>query len=303
MMPAAPLLLGLALVVAGTVASVQPSGAETLRMGVRDDARPFVYRDVDGIYRGFLYDLCRFAADSAGHPEPEHVPVTAANRFKWMSDASAPIDLLCDPTTITLERAARFDFSPIVFVANSTVLRRVSARPIPAETASNLGCETGEAPMVVVVGSVSGTTAEQAIDIALEQSAIGVKGDQAICRITFDDHETGIAALCSDEGSLSFYFGDFDILSAHLEDWNNRSEGCPASFASGFELYEPYALIIGDRLPDFQRRFIRGIYTYFRDGDGGSSFAEHFPDRRMSPALDMLFRLYRIPSEAAHVRN
>jgi ABC-type amino acid transport substrate-binding protein len=270
--------------------------AEALRMGVRADARPFVYRDGDGTYRGFIYDLCRAAAASAGHPEPEHVLVTAGGRFAAMGDPDAPLDLLCDPTTITLERARDWDFTPIVFVANSTFLRRTPVQPLSPEAARLYGCEAADAERIIVAGRVGGTTAEQALDLATEGGLIRTGDDEALCQTSFDDHAQGFDALCGGEDAISYYFGDADILAAHLAARQAAPEGCPAAFASGFTLYEPYALVVGDRTPAFRRGFIHGVYAFFRDGGGERAFYEHFPGRRMAPALDTLFRLYRIPA-------
>lgn len=291
--PAIPALLALAC----ALVPAAPAGAETLRMGVRDDAKPFVYRDDDGQYRGFLYTLCRAAAESAGYPQPEHVPVTAANRFEAMRAGDGGLDLLCDPTTITLQRAAEWDFSPIVFVANSTLLRRTGARRLPAEEARQLGCDSGDAESAIVAGWVGGTTADTALDLAMERELVRPGDGVAVCRISFDDHAAGFDALCGETAQLGYYFGDADILAAHLADRQQRPEGCPAVFGGDFYLYEPYALVIGERLPEFRRHFVLGIYAFFREGGGEAAFDEHFEGRRMSPALDTLFRLYRIPGD------
>jgi hypothetical protein len=285
------------LVLACALAQAAPAGAETLRMGVRDDARPFVYRDEDGRYRGFIYELCRAAAASAGHPEPEHVPVTASNRFEAMRDGDSGLDLLCDPTTITLGRAAEWDFSPIVFVANSTFLRRTGAEALTADEARRLGCDPGDAERAVVAGWVGGTTADTALDLAIEREQVRPGDGVAVCRASFDDHAAGFDALCGASGELGYYFGDADILAAHLAERQQRPEGCPAAFGGAFYLYEPYALVIGGRLPNFKRRFVHGIYAYFREGGGEAAFETYFEGRRMSPALETLFRLYRIPGD------
>ncbi len=101
------------------------AAAEPFRLGVRSDARPFVFSDA-GRYRGFLYDMCRAAIARAGvaDADVDLVPVTAADRF----EKAASLDLLCDPTTLTVERARQWTFTPIVFYANATALRRTRLR-------------------------------------------------------------------------------------------------------------------------------------------------------------------------------
>ena len=129
------------------------SSLTTVRIGVREDSRPFAWRDLrpetaEGddpkhmIFRGFLVELCTKAAIHAEY-RPELVPVTAKERRKFLgtldpeaaSDLSSDVvvvpdfDVLCDPTTVSLSRMYRlgvdekFVFSPILFVANSSFVR------------------------------------------------------------------------------------------------------------------------------------------------------------------------------------
>ena len=129
--------VGRALAVGAVVAGVAATTGEAsgVRLGVRIDARPFVFAREDGSYGGFLYDLCRSALAHAGVAAGaiELVPVEAGTRFDRMDDAEAPLDLLSDPTTITMERASRWDFTQIVFFAHSvTLARKRPSQPIRA---------------------------------------------------------------------------------------------------------------------------------------------------------------------------
>ncbi len=279
-----------ALVLALALGGAVTAEAETLRMGVRIDAPPFVFAE-DGGYGGFLYDMCRAAAAEAGFDaaEVELVPVTAATRF----EAAGSLDLLCDPTTVTMERAARWRFTPIVFFANSTTLRRMPAVPLPAASAPQ-GCDTGTARDYLLVGWLDGTTSGRTV-AALDDRAAPLQRGQALCPQPFRLHSDGVRDICSDAATLSLYVGDADILSAQVEAMRAEGLPCPVSFEPATLRPEPYALIVGDRLPDLDRKISLGIYRFFRSGAAERSFAAHFGDRRKSAMLQMLFELYQIP--------
>ncbi len=106
-------------------------GLEPVRIGVRVDARPFVWWDesTEG-YNGFVYDLCLKAVTRAGYL-PVEMPVDSQKRSAFFENGAGDYDLLCDPTTLTLQRALDFakpegdkiafkdyEFSPIYFLAN-----------------------------------------------------------------------------------------------------------------------------------------------------------------------------------------
>ncbi|TCA64072.1 transporter substrate-binding domain-containing protein [Rhizobium leguminosarum bv. viciae] len=96
-------------------------------IAVRDDARPFVWKDAyTNDYRGFFWDICSLAVQKAGY-FPVARPIDAAQRKNYLDTGVGDYDLLCDPTTITVNRLKTFveqgpdlTFSPIVFVANGT---------------------------------------------------------------------------------------------------------------------------------------------------------------------------------------
>ncbi|WP_299817616.1 transporter substrate-binding domain-containing protein [uncultured Roseibium sp.] len=104
---------------------------ETVRIAARDDARPFIWKDAEtGHYLGFFWDICTEAVQRAGF-RFETESIDATQRSAFLSSGTEHIDLLCDPTTITLQRMRNFTqagggqashlvFSPIIFVANGT---------------------------------------------------------------------------------------------------------------------------------------------------------------------------------------
>ena len=115
--------------------------AETVTIAVRTDARPFAWQAADdsGTFGGYLVDICIDATTRAGY-HFDQVPIDAGERSALLGGNFAlrgrSVDLLCDPTTITL---ARLDwlagqpqtqhavFSPILFVANGSYVRNKKA--------------------------------------------------------------------------------------------------------------------------------------------------------------------------------
>ena len=288
---------GRALAAAALVAAPAAWGGEAavFRLGVRTDAPPFVSVRADGSYGGFLYDLCRSAVAHAG-VDPgtvELVPVEAGTRFERLDDAAEPLDLLCDPTTITMERAERWDFTPIVFFASSLSAARSRAVALPADEAP-AGCSVGAATRVVLVGWVDSTTSDATV-AEMAAQVPSAPGEVAVCPVAFARHDEGVRAFCSDEGRLSFYVGDADILSAQVDAVRREGPRCPVSFNTRAARPEPYALIVGDRIPGLHRRISAGVYAFFRSGEAERSFAANFAGRQKSPMLESLFALYRLP--------
>ncbi|MCO5963710.1 transporter substrate-binding domain-containing protein [Sinorhizobium meliloti] len=150
-------LILLALAPADALADVSSATqrAEEVTIGVRDDARPFIWWDPDTKeYLGFFWDVCTEAVQRAGYRFHE-VKVEAGKRADFLITGAGDFDLLCDPTTITLKRMQNFaydgrapalEFSPIIFVANgSYVQQQRAAAPkasgvLPKETSETSTC-------------------------------------------------------------------------------------------------------------------------------------------------------------------
>jgi ABC-type amino acid transport substrate-binding protein len=277
---------------AAILAGAGGAGAEGIRIGMRADAKPFVQEVEPGVFEGFLADLCRAAVVGAGYPDFAEQRIDASTRLGDPGDGRIEVDVVCDPTTLTLERAGRLDFSPIVFIANATFVSRDPRYFLSdAEAAASEGCAAAAAGggRVAAAGMVAGTTAMAAFDLALERGFLGNPSDFAVCAITVPSHVEGIRRLCT--GELSYYFGDTDILRAFLQD----QPDCRASFHSSFLTYEPYALVVNTEDPEFRRRFFQAVYGLFSDGSVETFYESHFGTRPRSDALNMLFSINSVP--------
>lgn len=150
--------MALILVALSTVASLaqvsDDRSLEQVRIGVRVDARPFVWWDesTEG-YNGFVYDLCLKAVTRAGYL-PVEMPVDSQKRSAFFEYGAGEYDLLCDPTTLTLQRALDFakpegdkaafkdyQFSPIYFLANGGHIELSSKGAIDGKGAFSIRTE------------------------------------------------------------------------------------------------------------------------------------------------------------------
>lgn len=282
---------GLALL-AALLAGAGGAEGQEIRIGMRADAKPFVYEAAPGVFEGFLADICRGAVAAAGYSEVVEERIDARTRLGNPAQVGEGIDVVCDPTTLTLERAGRFDFSPIVFIANATFVTR-DARVFltPEQAAASEACVEAVAAgaRVAAAGMLAGSTAIAAFDLARARGFLGDPSEHEVCAITVESHLEGIDRLCG--GDLSFYFGDADILRAFLQD----RAGCRVTFNTSFLTYEPYALVVHRDDEDFRRRFIQAVYGLFADGSVEGFYTEHFGNRRKSDALSMLFGINSVP--------
>ena len=131
------LMFGATLLVAAgaqaqTLERVRDTG--TFKIGYREDAAPFSFRNTLGEPAGFSVELCRLIAaqvkQALGLDEIsiEYVPVGTEDRFQAVQDGR--IDILCSADTVTLSRRELVDFSLFTFLDGAAVLLRVSWRAV-----------------------------------------------------------------------------------------------------------------------------------------------------------------------------
>lgn len=310
-------LIALLVVSAAPAMSQDAPSRGTIIIGFRQEARPFVWQDRDsGAYRGYLADLCYEAVLNANYL-PQGVTITATQRAAFLQgkpeasgDATPEIDLLCDPTTISMRRLSGFlrlkeppdrRFSPIVFLANGTF----SQRPrITKESLDRSGADLtdwtcmgeGDASSAtLLVGFVVGTTAEDEINELMRSPAkVLGSGDeprwQRICSYEFKNHAEGVGRLCA--GEIDLYFGDSDIVNAYAA----LSPSCNPVTRPKRTSYEPYAFVVTDRTPGFYDHFVKGLYASFgNDTKAQNRVRTYFPDQEISTYLEILYRIYRLP--------
>jgi ABC-type amino acid transport substrate-binding protein len=313
--------LALSLVFALASFAAAAADKSTIVMGVRIDAPPFAWRDdLNDSYLGYLVDICVDAAARANYPVVQ-VPIDATQRLTFFRGKRPDIDLLCDPTTITLGRMGDFaaldaklglEFTPIVFVANGGYVENPVAAATPA---SGGGCVAGPAAATqakakpsevvgttelpsdagdVAAGFVTGTTGQQVLADAIRRRALKLDAAKAVCPVEFRTHWDAARAFCA--GKLRYYFGDQDILRSVIA-MIRSSETCDvaADLPPRPLSYEPYALVVTARTPGFRQDFVKALYEVFHHRTAAARFATNFPGRAMSPPLEALFSINQIP--------
>lgn len=252
------------------------SHGESLRIGFREDAAPFSYRNDLGTPVGFSIELCgvivRDLKRELNLPNllVEFVPVGAENRFAALQEGA--IDLLCGATTATLSRRELVDFSIPTFIDGASVLYRKDG---PADFESLSGEK---------VGVRGGTTTEAALRAALTDLSVDAEV------VSVGDHNEGRAML--EDGELAAYFADQSILLFLLL----KSGTQDRLWLSGrFFTREPYALALPRGDGDFRLFVDRSLSRLYRDGEIGTLFTKSFGLAKPSQLVEALYLISALP--------
>lgn len=121
-------------------------------VGVRDDTKPFGYRDKDGNLTGFEIDLSKKIAGFLLGDESkiEFVVVNADDRISMLN--TRKVDMLAATMTITQQRLRVIDFSESYYVAGQAVM-------VPAKSPYTTLNELADKRLIVVFG----TTGEKSL--------------------------------------------------------------------------------------------------------------------------------------------
>jgi ABC-type amino acid transport substrate-binding protein len=256
-------------VAAGTLDRVKQTG--TFRIGYRADARPYSYQDAQRQPAGYIVDLCNAVATAI---EPgiriQYVLVHAGERFESVRDGK--VDILCDPSTVTIARREIVDFSLPTFLDGAGVLSRRSA---PVQRFEDLAGKR--------VGVLIGTTTEHVLRDSLEK--LGVKATIVPVR----DHRHGMELV--QDAKLDAYMADRGILAAML-----REGGRP-----GFDLskqyfsYETYALALPRDDSAFRLLVDKTLAQLYRTGRIKAILAKTFGNAPMDDMLNAMFVINSLP--------
>ena len=260
---------------AGTLDRIRDKGV--IKIGFREDAPPFSYRNSIGEPAGYSVSLCRAVASRLKqHLKREklsvdYVPVTAENRFQAVKDGK--VDLLCGAATATLARREIVDFSLPVFVDGASVLLR-------EDGPENFGDLDGQK-----VGVRAGTTTEEALRNTVEDLAIKVE------TIAVKDHKDGVAKLL--KGDIAAYFADRAILYFLMQ----GSGATDKLFLSDQQFtYEPYALALQKGDSEFRLAVDRALSRIYRSGEISAIFTAAFgPGAEPTDELSALYRISALP--------
>jgi len=231
---------------ADTLARVKEAGVITI--GYRADARPHSFVDAAGRPAGYIVNLCRevVAAVRQTLDRPdlkvEYLTVNAENRFRAVQ--AGAIDLLCEPSSVTMSRREMVDFSLPTFIDGAGILSRQGAAIQRFEDFAGRR-----------IGVLSGTTTEEILRRAL--SDLNLKADVQIV----GDHREGAALVAG--GKLDAYFADRTILTMLL-----AGQDVPPGLTLGprYFSYETYALALQRGDDKFRLLIDRTLSRLYRSG-------------------------------------
>lgn len=249
--------------------------SDALRLCYRSDAQPFSFVGEDGKPDGYSISLCRMMADELGVAElsRQFMEVNAENRFEALGNHRC--DVLCEATTITLARRARFEFSLITFVTGSTILYRQDL----------FSSKLAEGPYRI--GLLRGTTVHQ----ALLRGALKTPSETPVELVVFDSHNEGRTALS--DGRIAGYIADREILLGIKEQLGEQGE--TMTVARSLLSYEPYGIAF--RIGDDRLRLAMDsvLARLFRSGEIEELLKAYFPAYEVSPRLRDFFEMQAIP--------
>lgn len=231
---------------ADVLAKIQKKGEYTI--GYRTDAPPFSYQSREGKPVGLAVSLCQDVGEEIKRElvlddlKITYVPVTARTRFKKLR--AGTIDILCGPTTQTLSRRAKMDFSIPYFIDGSSVVYRAGE----GEEVEDLQGR--------MVGVLAGTTTAKIATRLLKDRGVSAE------ITTYDTHVKGLTALAN--GDIAAYFGDQAILRYQL---GRMRPLTPLKFSPEQFSFEPYALAVGRGETRLRLVVDRALSITFVNGD------------------------------------
>jgi polar amino acid transport system substrate-binding protein/glutamate/aspartate transport system substrate-binding protein len=262
---------------AGTLDDVRKN--KELRIAYREDAPPFSFKPQGGgAPAGFIVDLCRAVASGLGKTigvadlKVTYVSVTSTDRFEAITGGKA--DLLCEATTVTLQRRETLDFSIATFLDGASFVIGPNG---PKDIARFAGQR---------VGVLGGTTTEE----QLKRALAGAKIEAEI--VLPKTHQEGIEAL--EKGTIAAYFADRGILTALL--MAGGAATANLQLADTYLSVEPYGLALRRGDEDFRLAVDRELSRIYRSGEIGTIFAATFGQgARPSPLLQSLYMVSALP--------
>ncbi len=260
---------------AGTLERVAETGK--FRIGYRHHAPPYSYVTNDGKISGYIVDLCREVARNVQSTlklpklDVEYIEVTADDRLKVLAEGK--VDVLCDPTSVTMSRRAAMDFSLPTFLDGASVATR------GGEVVKGIENLQGKR-----VGVLKNTTTEETLRRTLNEMKVLANV------VAVDTDPDGMRLLA--EGQLDAYFADRGILNYLITHSPYSRELTLSDQYFTFETYalalprndDAFRLLVDSTLADLYRSDrVRNIYS--------RTFGEFPPDQ----FLNALFIINGVP--------
>jgi polar amino acid transport system substrate-binding protein/glutamate/aspartate transport system substrate-binding protein len=266
---AAALVLAGSAQAASTLDRIKSSGV--IRLGYRADAEPYSFQTTDGQPAGYIVDICKEVAGRIGaNIRADYVLVPASQRFEAVRDGH--VDILCDPSSATIERRKIVDFSLPVFLDGAGVLFRAND---PIRRFEDVRGKR--------VGVLSGTTTERVLRDSLE--SLGV----AASVIPVGDHRAGMEMVWS--GKLDAYFADRGILAAELR----KTDRPGFEVSKRYFSYETYALALPRDDSAFRLEVDTILARLYRSGRINAVLQKTFGDAPLDDMVKAMFVINALP--------
>jgi ABC-type amino acid transport substrate-binding protein len=259
---------------AGTLDRIRRTGS--IRVANREDAPPFSYKDSVGQPAGFMIGLCTAVAkklSSQLNVPSLNVAYTSVTALIPLDTVQQPEpDLFCEPTSVTLSRREKVDFSTATFVDGASAMIRPDG---PRESQALTGQK---------IGVLAGATTDQALRGTLAKSAITAQVVPA------RSHEEGVAMI--DDGRISTYFADRPILVMLIR----TSKEPEKPTLDAYLTVEPSALALPRGDEDFRPEIDRVLSTTYGSGTLGPMFPRVFGSNfRPGPILRSPYPISAFP--------
>ncbi|MGJ7512179.1 amino acid ABC transporter substrate-binding protein [Variovorax sp. GT1P44] len=249
---------------------------QTLKLGYREDAKPFASKGADGAPTGYSVELCKRVAASLqaqlklAKLDVQWVPVTATSRMQAVNDGS--VDIECGSTTRTLSREQQVDFSNTIWVEGASFVSLASS---PIGRAVDLNGKR--------VGVIPGTTTEQVLKGLAARGVVPVL-------VTVQTTSDGIAAVR--DGRADAYASDRLILVGEVL---GGPAGATLRLSDDYLSMETYALMMR-RDPDMRLAVNRALAETYRSGEIAKVFRQSFPaGTTPSPLIEAAYVLNALP--------
>jgi ABC-type amino acid transport substrate-binding protein len=249
---------------------------QTLKVGYREDAKPFSFKGTDGMPTGYSVELCKRVARSLQSQlklaklDVQWIPVTATTRTQAVTDGS--VDLECGTTSRTLSREQQVDFSNTIWVEGASFVALASS-PI-ARTADLNGKRVGVIPR---------TTTEQVL------KGLSARGVVPVF-VAVQSPTDGIAAVR--DGRADAYATDRLILVGEVM---GGPAGATLRLSDDYLSMETYSLMMR-RDPDLRLAVNRALAETYRSGEIVNVFRQSFPaGTAPSPLIEAVYVLNALP--------
>lgn len=247
-----------------------------IKIGFREDAAPYSYRNEMGEAAGYSVDLCREVVEQLktqlelSEVIVTYVPVTAATRFKAVQNGQ--VDLLCGAATATLARRDLVDFSIPVFIDGAAVLTKADG---PRSFSALKGHK---------IGVLEATTTEKLLRDIVRKTGL----ESEI--VTVANHGDGRGKL--EAGEISAYFSDRALL-VHLAAESSQAKSLHVG--TRYFSHEPYALAMKRGDSKFRLAVDRALSRIYRSDRISAIFDKAFKGAKPSDILKAMYLVSALP--------